>query len=201
MSSKGRNTGNTGEEFYPTPEKSIIPILQRLPLPGGWWIEPCAGAGAIVSAVNRRRDDVRWMLCEIDPRVGAHLEAIVRSGRDVLFPWGDFVEREWMAPIADVLIMNPPFSLTMQFLRAAFERARTVVMLQRTNWFGSQKRAPFLREHCPDQYSLPSRPSFRPDGATDSCEYSWFVWPEGGHNRRTGALIMLDDPQPEQLLP
>lgn len=201
MSATGRsNTGETGEEFYPTPETAILPILETplLVLPGGMWIEPCAGSGSIVRTVARKRSDVRWILCELDPRVGRPLEQLARPGLDVLRPFGDFVHMEWTAPVADVLVMNPPFSLASQFLAAAFERAAWVLMLQRTNWFGSQSRAPWLRSFCPDQYALPDRPSFRPDGKTDSCEYSWFVWPPGDRRRRSGRLAMLDSPETGQ---
>ena len=69
MSATGRsNTGETGEEFYPTPETAILPILETplLVLPGGTWIEPCAGSGAIVRTVARKRSDVRWILSVAD---------------------------------------------------------------------------------------------------------------------------------------
>lgn len=199
MSATGRSdTGDHGEEFHPTPVEAIVPLLetQLVTLPGGIWIEPCAGTGRIVRTVNEHRSDVRWRLFELDPRVGQYLVPLVRPGVDKLAPWCDFVTRPWPAawPLADVLIMNPPFSLTSQFVAAALARARWVVMLQRNNWFGSQDRAPWLRAHCPDQYTLPKRPSFRPDGGTDSCEYSWFVWPPDGRDRRSGTLAMLDSP-------
>lgn len=201
MSSKNRGAvGETGEEFYPTPEDATISLLetQLISLPGGTWIEPCAGTGAIVRAVNRLRSDVRWILCELDPRVGQYLGALVRPG-DVLLPFGDFVLREWAFDVADVLIMNPPFEHTTAFARVSLERARTVVMLQRNSWFGTQGRAAWLRAHCPDQLTLPERPSFRPDGGTDSTEYSWFHWPPGNRQRRSGMLAMLDSPRTGQI--
>lgn len=199
MSAKGRSdTGEHGEEFHPTDRAAIVPLLETdlVTLPGGIWIEPCAGTGRIVSTVNEYRSDVRWRLFEIDERVGQYLVPLVRPGIDKLAPFGDFVHRDWPSTwtLADVLIMNPPFSLSSQFLAAAFTRARWVVMLQRSNWFGSQDRAPWLRRFCPDQYTLPFRPSFRPDGKTDNCEYSWFVWPPGERDRRCGRIAMLDDP-------
>lgn len=201
MSSKGRSdTGDTGEDYYPTPADAILPILETklLKLPGGIWLEPCAGTGAIVRTINRVRSDVSCILCELDPRVGQHLQALVRPGRDLLLPFGDFVTREWTSPPAAVCIMNPPFGHTTAFARAALERARVVVMLQRNSWFGTQERAPWLRRHCPDQLTLPARPSFRPDGKTDSTEYSWFHWPAGDRRRRRGMLAMLDSPRSGQ---
>jgi hypothetical protein len=200
VSAKGRSlsTGDHGFEFHPTPREAITPLLETslVTLPGGVWIEPCAGTGRIVSTVNEYRSDVRWRLFELDPRVGEFLVPLVRPGIDKLAPFGDFVTRPWPASWtrADVLIMNPPFEHTSAFVAAAFERAHWVVMLQRVGWFGTQERAPWLRRFCPDQYTLPKRPSFRPDGQTDSCEYAWYVWPPGDRERRSGVLAMLDEP-------
>lgn len=201
MSAKGRSyTGETGEDFYPTPEDAILPLLETdlLALPGGVWLEPCAGTGAIVRVVNRLRSDVRWVLCELDHRVGQYLSPLMRPG-DTLLPFGDFVLRDWeISTPVDVCIMNPPFEHTTAFARAALNRASTVVMLQRNSWFGSQERAPWLRQHCPDQLTLPTRPSFRPDGKTDATEYSWFHWPAGDRRRRAGMIAMLDSPKSGQ---
>jgi hypothetical protein len=195
------DTGETGTEFYPTPEDAILPILETslLQLPGGQWIEPCAGTGNLIKVVNRSRSDVRWLACEIDERLGAALAAALRPNLDELLPYGDFVTRQWpWSSRAAVLMMNPPFSLSSQFLEAAFARADHVLMLQRSNWFGSKARAPWLRRHCPDQFTLPTRPSFRPDGGNDNCEYSWFYWPPGDRIRRSGRLAMLDAPRSGQ---
>ena len=87
----------------------------------------------------------------------------------------------------------------MEFVILAMQRARTVVTLQRQAWFGSLDRVPWLRDHCPDTYDLPWRPSFRPDGKKDNCEYSWYVWHEGRHNERVGTRAMLDSPTSRQL--
>ncbi len=197
MSSKGRKVDPENvNEFYPTPRDAIVPLMETslVTLPGGVWIEPCAGSGAIVETVNYFRSDVRWRLFEIDPRFEQTLCRITRHEIDRLAPIGDFLKMAvpWPGPWskADVLIMNPPFNLTTQFVEAAFQCAGWVVMLQRSNWFGSKKRAPWFREHCPDLYTLPKRPSFTGSG-TDSCEYGWFVWPPDGKNRRTGTMGML----------
>ena len=211
MSAKGRKTKKKDElalgdseerrtkekeaaEFYPTPSSAILPLLETdlVRLPGGRWIEPCAGTGRIIRTVNEFRADVSWIMCELQEQFDQFLRPLIRATHeDALLPFGDFVHREWDLPMADVLIMNPPFSLTMQFIAAAMTRAHWVVCLQRANWFGSQARAPWLIRHCPDAYTLPERSSFRPDGQTDNCEYTWFVWPPGDRRRREGRYAML----------
>lgn len=203
MSAKGRRRADEPRtevaafEFYPTPRETVLALIDSplLDLPGGRWIEPCAGTGRINTTVNMRRDDVRWLLCEIDERHRDALAATVREigdrRLDTLLPFGDFVIREWPYARADVCCMNPPFSHALAFVEAAMVRARTVAMLQRTNWIGPS-RAEWLRLHMPDVYQLPKRPSFTGDGSTDAAEYSWFVWPEGQHDRRVGRVAMLD---------
>jgi hypothetical protein len=179
-------------EFYPTPRETVLALIDSplLALPGGTWIEPCAGSGRINSTVNSRRDDVAWLLCEIDERHRPALDLTLRDD-DVLLPFGDFVLREWPYRRADVCLMNPPFSHALAFVEVAMKRARTVVMLQRIAWM-CPARAPWLRLHAPDVYAVPKRPSFTGNGATDMAEYAWFVWPEGEHDRRLGRVAMLD---------
>jgi hypothetical protein len=207
VSSKGRKGHQVeDDEFYPTPRDAIVSLMETdlISLPGGVWIEPCAGSGRIVSTVNECRQDqglehIDWIMCELNPDFDPYLRRLVRGKRDTLMPYGDFVHRDWPYPMADVLIMNPPFSLTFQFVMAALERARIVLCVQRQGWFGTQERSPWLTRHCPDSFQLPWRPSFRPDGKTDSCEYCWFHWPEGSvRGRRQGRLAMLDFPRKGQ---
>lgn len=199
MSAKGRKGKLVEEaEFYPTPRQVILALLESelVQLPGGIWIEPCAGTGRIIKTVNDFRGDVHWRMVELQEGFDPYLQPLVRPGRDGILPYGDFVHREWGEPRADVLIMNPPFSLTFQFVKAGLERARWVVCLQRQGWFGTSGRSPWLAQFCPDIFQLPWRPSFRPDGAVDSCEYCWFIWPPGSSDgRREGRLAMLEKPR------
>lgn len=197
MSATGRKqkTTETGDEFYPTPRKAIRSLIQSpagRDLPGGTWIDPCAGTGRIVSEVNLLRDDISWIMCELNNTFDSYLQPLLRP-EDILLPYGDFVHREWERPVVPVLIMNPPFSLTMDFVVAAQARANWVCCLQRQGWFGTKSRSPWLAENCPDIRQLPERPSFRPDGSTDSCEYCWFIWPpySGYDERREGYVSML----------
>jgi hypothetical protein len=198
MSSKGRKEVEQ-EEYYPTPRDAIEPLITSplLQLPGGRWIEPCAGTGSIIRNVNSLRYDISWTICELQQEFEPHLR-LQMTQSDTLLPFGDFVHREWFMPKADVLIMNPPFSLAMQFVQCAFERAHHIVMLQRKGWFGTGPRAAWLREYCPDDYTLPKRPSFRPDGKTDSTDYCWYVWGPGDRKRRSGKLTLLDLPNANQ---
>lgn len=188
-------------EFFPTPREVVYALLENplVKLPGGRWIEPCTGTGRIVSAINDIRDDVEWLLCELNPMFRPHIQKVMRL-RDELLGFGDFVHRRWDYPMLDVLIMNPPFSLTMQFVQAAMKRARYVVCLQRRGWLGSGRRAPWLSKHYPDTHHLSWRPSFRPDGQTDVHDYTWYIWPPEAVEERTwGISSMLLKPTANQM--
>jgi hypothetical protein len=102
-----------------------------------------------------------------------------------------------------VLITNPPFSLAMEFLRKGLEIAEIVVLLLRSNFLGSQERAPFFREHMPDRYQLPNRPTFvhvekwdpkkqkwtRTSG--DSTEYEWMVFRRAPRSVGTSQVLAI----------
>ncbi|AUR85884.1 N-6 adenine-specific DNA methylase [Vibrio phage 1.081.O._10N.286.52.C2] len=83
----------------------------------------------------------------------------------------------------DMIVTNPPFSLSVDFATKAINEVKDdgyVVMLQRLNWLGTQKRKPFW-----DAMPLKSvmvhhkRPSFHGTKGTDSIEYAHFVFQKG----------------------
>lgn len=200
MSAKGRKrkdapaTEVAAFEFYPTPPGAILSMIESplVTLPSGLWLDPCAGTGRIPSTVNASRPDISWLLVEIDERHRETLTQIARP-QDTIAPFGDFVVRDWAHPFAALMIMNPPFSHALDFVRAGFERASEVLMLQRLNWL-APARASWLRDYQPDVYVLPTRPSFSGDGSTDAAEYAWFHW-TSGEKRSTGRVAMLGNPR------
>jgi hypothetical protein len=86
----------------------------------------------------------------------------------------------------DVVITNPPYNRSLDFVETSMHWAPIVVMLLRLDWLTSQKRNAFIQEHLPDVYVLPNRPSFTNQG-TDSTGYAWFVWGQDG-----GRIEVLD---------
>lgn len=205
MSAKGRKAvPDAPFEYYPTPLDVVYSLIESplVDLPGGLWLDPCAGRGRIPRAVNAKRSDVRWTMIEINPSHYDALSELARPNVDAFlirdfFEIGD--EEAADAPRASVAIMNPPFSHTLRMVRRCLEIADWCVMLQRQGWFGTKQRSPWLRDHCPDVLQLPWRPSFRPDGATDSADYCWYIWPPGSlDGRRFGRVAMLEKPESGQ---
>jgi hypothetical protein len=154
-------------DYYPTPAWCVRRLLEAVDLPGGWWMEPAVGDGAIVRAVNAARDDVRWTTMDIRPECDPDLV-------------GDFVAPLFRAcfetsDIFDVCITNPPYNQAAEFVVKARRRARVVAMLLRLNWLASRERRDLLASAMPDVYVLPDRPSFT-GGGSDMTEYAWLIW-------------------------
>lgn len=209
MSAKGRGPALGGDlEVYPTPAWAVHRLLERADfLQPGLWLEPCAGYGAIIRAVaadERFLGTVTWAAVEIRPEVEGLLHESFRLARApgpaVI---ADFLRMDHEAVAAElrgckVVLTNPPFSLAEQFLFRCAQVAPDahVCFLLRSNFIGSERRAEWMRDHMPDSYQLPQRPSFRDDddaGGTDSAEYTWLVWEPGALEsiRRRGHVELL----------
>ena len=112
--------------------------------------EPCRGEGNIYNRVDCREKKY----CEI------------REGRDYLTT-SDMD--------ADLIITNPPFTLTEQFIEKSLSEANTVCYFQKLNFFGGQERK---KKFCdkiqkPNKLFISSRrPSF-----VDICK---------GHHKKNG---------------
>jgi len=195
MSATGRGAKRNEADFYPTPAACTLAILRALPLPGGRWLEPSAGEGSIIRAVNSTRSDVEWTACELRDACSPMLRSL---GVDPVV--GDFLNPPpCLDPLRfDVAILNPPFVAALPFIQRCLAMADWVVCLQRLNYIGPAGRKWFWRAHMPDLYVLANRPSFT-DGGTDMTEYAWFVWPPREHNRTKGRVEVLEA-NPGQML-
>lgn len=179
MSATGRGTVRKANDNYATPPWCVDRLLERIELPGGHWLEPCAGHGAIINRVEGLRKDVAWSAVEMRPDHEKRLREYETRALHI----GDFLALSkgghgalW--PQFDVAITNPPYYFARQFVQACRPIAKIVVMLLRINILGGEKRQPWLAQDMPDVYVLPNRPSFKPKGAldTDATEYAWMVW-------------------------
>ena len=182
MSSTGRGAVREPHDFYATPAWCVHRLLEKVRLPGGRWLEPCAGDGAIIRATRALRADVAWSAVELRQECAPALERVV-GDRHVI---GNYFDAS--IETVDVILTNPPYSLAHEFLRKALENADHVVMLLRLDYLGSSKRAAFFHQMPPDFHVLPNRPVFV-KGRTDSCEYGWFVW--GPDRRRAHGTVSV----------
>lgn len=162
MSATGRNDVRRADDFYTTPAwcvKAIWPKLSAF----STCLDPCAGEGRLLMALQDlasspmyrgiELDAERATLCAAQNGIGCVSGDALVNPADWLFP---NLHRPY-----DLVIMNPPYSLALEFIQAALasDAAETAVLL-RLNFLASAKRAKFWREHPCDVYVLPKRPSF-----------------------------------------
>ena len=189
-------------EFYPTPAKCTEALLRGCA--GLWpgarrprWLEPCAGAGAIVRAVidygnSRWSHDLlpQWDLNEYDIR---HRDALswlklLLKDLDCLGSLRFTDAREYRTETPyDVAITNPPFSLAAEIYAVCRPLATYTVLLLPVGFLGAAKRYPWLSKDMPDVGILTPRPQFTNQGS-DSATYAWMIW---GPERRTEGRVFL----------
>jgi hypothetical protein len=169
-------------------------LLRAVNLPGGWWLEPSAGEGAIIRAVNARRPDVKWTAIELrEEAMGALVRSVAADGRSGVADRDDFLTaapRYAHIHRHDVVCGNPPYGAAAEHVARALGCAPVVAMLLRLNFLGSQKRLDFWRRNPADVYVLSERPSFDGEG-TDATEYAWFVWTPESKARGYGHVRVL----------
>lgn len=191
MSSTKRGGERSEADNYPTPPWCVHRLLDHLPelRLGGHWLEPAAGNGQIIKAVETYVPPVglemeypKWSAVELRKEEEKTLQAFKTAGivKRLACPQ-DFFDFKSKA-VFDTIITNPPFWLAMLFIEHALTfNASRVIMLLRLNFVGSQKRHEFFTKSMASRILvLPDRPPFTKNKhgkwATDSIEYAWFVW-------------------------
>lgn len=186
-----RNPANP-TEFYPSPQWSVRRLCGSGLIPmGGRFLEPCAGDGAIIRAINlyceeKRRPPPHWQAIELREDLCAHLRQRL-PGIPLL--QGDALRAPWPTDI-DALVTNPPFSLGEALWRRAREKVGYLALLMRIGWLEPKCRARLFHDDMPDIGILSPRPSFV-GGKMDNAVYSWLVWRRGVYQRQ-GRVMMLD---------
>ena len=188
MSSTKRGGERSPLEFYPTPLWCLSRFLDKKVLPVGSWLDAGAGDGALIRATQEHVDygsRVRWTAAELQPDFAPALQLL--TGRAPII--GDFLTTPLPTTPFDVVIANPPFSLATEFLHVARQHASKVCFLLRLNFLSGGARSLWLTGDAPDVYVVADRPSFTPDGQSDSTAYAWMVW-HGYHlGKRTSGRV------------
>ena len=186
MSSTNRGTQRNADDYYVTPH---------------WLIEDFLAAFS---------EDCRFNFDEqaypriLDPSAGgceqypmSYPTVLEKHGFTIVDSWDiredsralirgcDFLETNPTPNYHDVIITNPPFNKAQEFTEHALKIVREgglVIMLQRLNWLGSQKRKPMWQKlPLAAVYVHSKRPGFDPQkpSKTDSTEYAHFVFCKG----------------------
>lgn len=176
---------------FPTPSWAVDRYIESvegraLYSRGEKWLEPCAGAGGIIRAINAHQSGLNWTAVELQGRYGPSLRELHVQG--VI---ADF--RVWAAhqqPFSfDVAITNPPFALAEEILVECQRIARVTVLLLRVPFLGSDGRAAKHQAWMPDLAVLPERPQFVPGEGSDNTIYGFFSWDSA--KRTTHGIIHM----------
>lgn len=133
-------------------------------------LDPCAGDGSLMRAVQRCRPGlVRTLGLELDSGRAELSGAQCCDALDPNITWPD----------ADAILMNPPFRRWQEFVdRALAHRARVVVVLLRLGSLASQGRRAWWQQvgeqRGVEVHVLSRRPSFT-GGKTDATDYAWIA--------------------------
>lgn len=187
-------------EVYETPAWCVRRLLEAAPLPSGKWLEPCAGSGNIIRAVQGIGGyaDVSWTACEIREECREPLEALGVADIHI----GDFLitrptDLERRFPF-DVVLTNCPFTKAAEFIEACRAMAPLVAMLLPVQFFSGAKRERLFADHMPSSIlQLPDRPQFIGDGS-NSIEYGWWVWEASRRGQRGTWFERLALTPPEE---
>ncbi|MCF2826893.1 MULTISPECIES: class I SAM-dependent methyltransferase [unclassified Pseudoalteromonas] len=185
MSSTSRGYERHADDYYVTPHWLIHEFLDEFKKDGLWDFDSCVdildpSAGgcekypmSYPTVLNNRGFNVEtWDLRE-DSRAE-------RKGINFLQLNTGLELNQY-----DMIITNPPFKLSQQFVYQALNMVRPgglVVMLQRLNWLGSAKRKTMWQTlPLASVYVHSKRPGFNPEkpSKTDSIEYAHFVFCKG----------------------
>lgn len=189
MSSTNRGYQRHVSDFYITPEKPIMDFLTafcRIETISDYWyiLDPCCGGNEKYPA-SYPEALKKFFVRNIDTiDIREDSQAKVK---------GDYLQIDCSDKYS-MIITNPPFNLSLEFIEKALSEVLPggfVIMLQRLNFWGSEKRRGFFNKNMPKYCFIHSkRISFFPEdieingkihkaGSTDSIEYAHFVWQKG----------------------
>lgn len=162
-------------DFYATPDDVTFAVLNFLDLNHDYvfW-EPACGTGEMVSAISE---------CGYERIIASDLRytGYGTGGKDFLLS----------SEQCDVIITNPPFNLSEDFIRHALAISPIVVMLVKSQYWHAAKRTKLFEEHPPTWVlALNWRPDFLfgERGGQPTMEMIWTVWNKGYTDTRYRIL-------------
>lgn len=140
-------------EYYPTPQEAIESLFSVIGYPSNkfTYCEPCRGEARAI--YKHMPEGSAW--------------AELTEGVDYLTNGFE----------SDIVITNPPFSLTKEFVTKARSESSCTIMLQKLTYMASKGRKKFWNENKPTSIIvLSERPTFVKEGTKGMYDYCWYVW-------------------------
>lgn len=164
-------------DFYPTPAAVAVDALEHLPsdFKPECVLDPGAGTGVWGRAARQL-----WPTTTI---TGVDLRPVARPAAYNFWFNEDFLLTD-SAPAFDLVVGNPPYKYTEQFVRhsmSLLENGGYLVFLLRLSFLEGQSRQRGLWRHYPPRRVVvcSKRVSFTDDGRTNATAYAYFIWQRG----------------------
>lgn len=155
-------------DFYPTPREVTVALMEYFKWKPSLVWEPASGDGAMADVLRYYGHEV---VC-----------TDIATGTDYLKTPGK----------ADMIITNPPFNLSEEFIRKALTEADVVAMVLKSQYWHARKRYGLFNDSLPS-YIMPL--TWRPDfmagerGGSPTMEVIWTVWIKGDNGCRYVPLL------------
>jgi len=171
--SKTTNYEKRPRDFYPTPEKAVLPLKGHLPV-GFTYCEPCAGNGVLVSHLETHFNAFCFAPLDIEPQE----TWITKADTTILS--SETVE------YCDYIITNPPFTWSvLKPMLDSWIPLRPTILLLPSDFMHNIRFGPYLK-HCTKIISI-GRVKWIEESKTSGVEnYSWYFFvPEEYHPGNT----------------
>lgn len=191
MSSTNRGKNRNISDYYITPKQAIVDFLEEWSEDINWKqdingyviLDPCAGGdefNKMAYPAVLEKYDLPCPIMTVDYRQDSR--AIYKE---------DFLKFQ-TANEVKLIISNPPFADALKFIQHSLTISKMyVVFLLRLNFFGSQARAEWFKNHMPVwTYVHSKRLKFTNTTGTDSIEYMHCVWHVNNYPKFTKLRII-----------
>ena len=182
--------GEAARDVRYTPAWCTELLLERVRVPQGTILDPCAGDGAILRVLR----DHGYSVESVEIRE-EEAEGLAKLGTVLVGDWCKLsVSLQAQAVLSQwppVIVTNPPYSIGAEFMGACLAmRPVFCAALLRLNHLGSGSWRNFWQRRPPTGLLIMGsrRPSFTGDGKTDASEYVWVVWDRLSHCQWTEVV-------------
>jgi len=167
-------------DFYPTPKEVTIALLDYLKIPKESVIwEPACGKGHMAEAMKEKGYAV----------ISSDLNETGYGVNGI-----DYITEA--SPMCDWIITNPPFSLSVDFIKRSIEHGKPFALILKSQYWHSKNRMKLFNEFRPKAV-LPL--TWRPDflngakGGAPTMECIWTVW--GTESADYTEYVLLEKPK------
>lgn len=174
------------DDYYATPPKEVYNILRQLNLDfaGQIILDPCSGGGHMLEGIEQYciEKNIDCQIIGTDkynhPKLHSHYETTIKNGDEY-----DFLKNEYPCTEVDYIVLNPPFTHTIEFVTRSLDIAQKgLIMLNRLKALEGKARYESIFSICPpsEVWVYVDRVGCWKNGVKttgSSVEaYAWFIW-------------------------